>query len=254
MQNQILVSLLGCGSVASVLASHQNRFKIVSVYDTNADLLQQFSEKYSIHACRGIDELLSSSTDIVAENAPAETVKAYAAEILRAGKDLLLTSTALLADPRFCASLKQEAEKSGAKIRIPPGLLTGLDSIRICGTESSPLRLKITAPPEVFGISNSISPCIFSGDIADCAQLYPGNSHIAAALAAADGHEISVELWADPALAQIITELSFSGNTGEVYTRTSARISMKKPDEIPFLGLSALAVLENIHNPFRLGV
>ncbi|MDO5846168.1 MAG: DUF108 domain-containing protein [Methanocorpusculum sp.] len=253
-QKRTRIGLLGCGSVAKMLAAHQNAFMIAAVYDSDKELCRLFSEEYSVSPCSGVHELLASGAEIIVEDASAETVSAHVPEILRAGIDIILTSTASLADSAFREMLASEARASGAKIHIPSGAVFGLDNIRICQTTPiTSLHLKMTAPPESYGIANSISPFIFSGSAADCARIYPENSRSAAAVSLIAGREASVELWADPAVRQITSELSLSGKFGDVFIRTTSRISMKNPAENPLLALSVLAILENMHNPFVVG-
>lgn len=254
MIKPIPIGLFGCGSIARALALHQNRFRIESVYDSDAARLHSFAETYSLHPCSSIQEFLSSPAAVFVEDSSPDLLQTFGPELLSSGTDLVVTSTSSLADTAFRDSLAAAAEDSGAKIHVPSGVVFGLDNIRICQTTPVfSLHLRLTAPPETFGISNAISPCIFSGSVSECAKRYPGQSRTAAAVSAAAGSDLPVEIWADPSVSQIVSELSMAGEFGDVYIRTASRISMKKPDEIPLLALSVIALLENIESPFIIG-
>lgn len=76
-----------------------------------------------------LSELLALRPDVVVEVAGHEALRAYGADVLRAGIDLITVSAGALADPITCDLLLSAAAEGKARIRIPSGAIGALDAI-----------------------------------------------------------------------------------------------------------------------------
>lgn len=255
MDNKTLVGLIGCGNIGRILAEHQKSFTITYVYDTDPEKLRSFSEAYGIHACSTFAEFLLLESDIIVEAASVSAAEAYLPDIIRAGNNVLIMSTGALADEHFRSSISTLAREKGTQIHLPSGAVMGLDNIRISAISPvNVVKLKTTKPPRSLGLPKSTLKCVFSGKASDCIRLYPKNSNVSVSLSLAAQRDIDVELWADPLAEQITHEIFFSGAFGDAYIRVVNRPSPGNPATSYLAALSALAVLENLNNPLKIGI
>lgn len=102
-----------------------------------------------------VAELIMLRPDIVVESAGHEGLRAYGADVLRAGIDLITVSAGALADPISSDLLLRAADEGQARIRIPSGAIGALDAIaaaaidgldRVVHTTRKPARTLL--PPE----------------------------------------------------------------------------------------------------------
>lgn len=209
-------------------------------------------------------ERLADVCDLAVECTSSSLLHVIAEPMLRAGKDIVITSCgALLAHP----SLTCLAEEHGARIFVPTGALLGLDAVgaSALATDCSVRIASAKHPRALVGApffdthkidveSLTQATKLFEGPARECAAGFPANLNVAAALALAgvgpDATE--AEVWADPTL---------DTNQHTITVESSAaRISMKInniPSENPRTGritvLSIVNLLKKRHAPLVIG-
>ena len=93
-------------------------------------------------------DFLATSLDLVVEVAGHDALKAYAEDVLRQGKDLLLISVGALADAHFEARLHRAAHDYGQRVYLATGAIAGLDAIKgACVGQVDFVRLTSRKPP-----------------------------------------------------------------------------------------------------------
>ncbi|KAF1075396.1 aspartate dehydrogenase [Methanogenium sp. MK-MG] len=248
------IGLLGCGNVGEIIARKQEGFIIVALYDTAYARAQAVEEMCGAQAYESFDEFLAQDLDIVVEAASVSAVQTHAEAILLAGKDMVILSVGALTDEPFRDHLKACAEKNGKRIYIPSGAITGLDNLKVCQiAEVSKVMLRTTKNPRSLGIEADKPMLLFKGTARDCIRRYPKNINVAVAIELASGHEVEVELWADPGTDRNTHELIVEGEFGDITIRVSNRPSPENPATSYLAALSILTLLRNLDNPIQIG-
>lgn len=226
----------------------------------SADFLSGLSNRPPVLALPDLAE----ASDIVVECAPAAVFAELAHPVLAAGKDLIVLSSGALLDHWH---LVDEAERTGARIRIPSGALLALDAVQAAAQGSIDSVSMVTRKP-LAGLKgapflvehgldlNSItSPHrIFSGTARQAAKAFPANLNVAVALSLAGvgPDRTGLEVWADPTVTR---------NTHRIVVESdSARLDFTI-ENIPtdnaatgrITALSVLALLRKMASPLQIG-
>jgi aspartate dehydrogenase len=200
-------------------------------------------------------DFLATRLDLVVEVAGHDALKAYAEDILRQGKDLLLISVGALADPHFEARLHRAAHDYGQRVYLATGAIAGLDAIAagaVGGLESvTHLVRKPPAgllPPEEIAqaVASGEPRVIYEGPAREAALRFPENVNVAAAisLAGLGLDKTTVRIVADPTVIRNTHEIEARGEFGEL------RIVLQNiPTENPKTGrLTAMSMIKALRN------
>ena len=250
----IRIGLLGCGTIAHLIAAHACGFAIAALYDLDPDRARELAGSFGGTACASFEAFVAADVDLVVEAASAGAVRAHGETVLRAGKDLVVMSVGALADPALLARLRAAALASGRKVRIPSGAVMGLDNLkvgRIGGIDRVVLRT--TKNPASLGLSLAERTLVFRGKADDCVRAFPKNVNVSAALALAAGREVEVELWADPAVHRNVHEITAEGPFGDACLRIENVPSPDNPATSYLAALSVLALLRDLGEPIVVG-
>jgi aspartate dehydrogenase len=208
------------------------------------DLLESLGERLARErlVVASLDELLGHCPDFVAEAAGHTALQDYGAQILAAGKDLLVTSAGALADGALRAGLDAAALQSGASYRICPGAVGGLDILaaaklsglqEVLYTSRKPPKAWAGTPAErLVDLAALTSEHVFYEGSADAAARdYPQNANVAAtiALLGAGFAATRVRLIADPAVSRNVHELSVRSACVDFDVRIAGQPSPENP-------------------------
>ncbi|UUX91505.1 aspartate dehydrogenase [Methanoplanus endosymbiosus] len=250
----IRVGLLGCGNVAEVIAKDNIGFEISALYDMDIRHAKHLSELTGAPAFENFEEFLSSDFDIVVEAASVSAVLTHAESVLTSGKDMIILSVGAFADPEFSANIKETANKFKRTVRIPSGAIMGLDNLKIGQiSDMKRLLLRTTKNPRSLGIETDEKILLFSGRADECIKKYPKNINVAVALEIASGHEVDVELWADPEADRNTHEIFAEGEFGEFYLRIKNNPCPDNPATSYLAALSVITLLKNLEEPIKIG-
>lgn len=201
---------------------------------------------------------LPGDIGLVVECAGHEGLKAHGADVLRAGTDLLVVSVGALADPELLKGLRDAAAAGGARLKIAPGAIGGVDAIS-AAREGGLDQVRYTSrkPPKAWKGTQAEQICdldalseetvLLSGRADEAARTYPQNANVAATLALAAGgfDKVAVRLVADPHADGNIHEIEAAGSFG----RMSVTMRGKPLPENPKTSsLTAYSVLRAIRN------
>lgn len=209
-------------------------------------------------------DFLATQMDLVVEVAGHDALKAYAEDILRQNKDLLLISVGALADAAFEQRLRRDAHDYGRRVYLATGAIAGLDAIAAAAVggldavthsvRKPPLGL--LEPEEAAKVQASGTPrVLYEGTARQAAIEFPENVNVAAAIALAGlGLDTSmVRVVADPTVERNTHEIEARGTFGEL------RIVLQNiPTENPKTGrltaMSMVKALRNLTAPVVVGV
>jgi len=267
------IGLIGCGAIGSVLARAIDDRQagdacLVMVFDKNLEKAKALAQKLKSKpkVAKTFKELLDcENVKLVVEAASQEAVKAYAVEVLRAGKDLMIMSAGALVDSRLASEINRTAKENNRKVYMPSGAIAGLDGVkasvlgkieRIVLTTRKPLKaLEDNAYfKEKFG-SVGKPTIIYEGSAAEACKLFPANVNVAAtlSLAGVGAEETTVRVIADPTLERNVHEIEVVGEFGKLAVHVENVPSIENPKTSYLAALSAIATLKKITEPMVVG-
>ena len=255
------VGLIGFGAVGrrlaeAIVAGEAGRAELVAV-------LVRTPEKIPADVRSGVGclvtndaaDFLATRMDLVVEVAGHDALKAYAEDVLRQGKDLLLISVGAFADAAFQERVWRTAHDRGRRVYLATGAIAGLDAIAsgaVGGLESvthfgrKPPR-GLLAPEEAEAVERSGQPReLYAGPAREAALRFPENVNVAAAisLAGLGLDKTTVRVVADPTVERNTHEIEARGEFGDL------RIVLRNiPTENPKTGrLTAMSMIKALRN------
>ncbi len=250
----VRIGLLGCGNVGKIIATHQEGFQVVAVFDQLPEHAVSLAELTGSKPYSDFDEFIAADFDICVEAASIVAVRAYALKIIEQGKDVLILSVGALADNAFREDLISVAREKQRRIHIPSGAIMGLDNLKVGQiSRIESILLRTTKSPKSLKMDVSTRTLAFKGKAKDCVKQFPKNINVSVAIALASAHEVQVELWADPSVDKNIHEIFVNGEFGEIYTKITNLPSPDNPATSYLAALSVLSLLKNLDNPLVIG-
>jgi len=250
----IRVGLLGCGNVAEVLVKQHADVEIIACFDLIRDHADAIAKLCGCSAYDDFDAFLNEPFDIVVEAASVNAVVAYGEKALLSGRDIVILSVGAFADRRLKVRLEEIARQQGKTIYIPSGAIIGLDNLKIGQiSRIDKLLLRTTKNPRSLGLEISKRELVFQGRASECIKEFPKNINVAVALELASGHEVEVELWADPDIERNIHEIFVEGEFGDFHIKVRNNPCPENPATSFLAALSIATLLKNIDQPMRIG-
>jgi aspartate dehydrogenase len=253
------LGILGCGAIGSELARFAQEhpaLERVVVHDVVAERAAALAERFAkVEAVKDILALVESS-DVVAETASQDAVRAHAADILAAGRSVILLSMGALADDAFRSRLESTARQHGSKIYLPSGAVAGVDGLKagaLAGIKS--VTLVTTKPPAGLGVDVDKWTVLFDGPAREAVRKYPQNVNVAACLSIAGiGFDRTrVQVVADPLATRNQHKLIIEGEFGRIRCEVENLPSPDNPKTSWLASLSAMATLNRILEPIQVG-
>jgi len=250
----VQIGLLGCGNVGKIVASHQEGFTIVSIFDKVIASATEVAGIAHAKPYHDFEAFIRDPFELCVEAASVEAVQEYGCRVLECGKDLVILSVGALADPIFRKKISDTARAHHRKIHVPSGAIMGLDNLKVGSiSQLHSVTLRTTKPPSSLGIVTDTRTLLFSGSATECVKHYPKNTNVSIALELAVDHDVYVELWADPAVSNNTHEIIVSGEFGEVYSKITNFPSPNNPATSYLAALSILALLKTYDEPLVIG-
>lgn len=268
------IGLVGWGAIGSVIGKAIVAQKIPGIELVSVAKVRPSQEVQGLALEHGFtlverpEKVLDYSPDLVVEAADQEIVRNYGPLFLRAQKHFMVLSVGALADSYFLKELLNLAKSQGVKVIVPSGAIGGLDAIKSANIGNvTEVTIRNIKPPEAlqgapYIIRNRIDlksiTCrtqIFEGYADEAAREFPKNLNVAVALGLAGiGPErTGVILIVDPAETRNVHEIIAKGDFGEATFTVCGLPSPDNPKTSYLAGLSALATLRNLVNPFQVG-
>ncbi|ODN71247.1 aspartate dehydrogenase [Methylobrevis pamukkalensis] len=171
--------------------------------------------------------LIALAPSVVIECAGHAAATLHVPDVLRAGIDVILASSGVLADPQAAAEFEDAARAGGARLILTPGAVGGLDVLaaarlggldRVVYTGVKPPAAWRGTPAESLVDLDRLTNAheIFRGSARMAAATYPKNANVAASVALAGlGFEATeVRLVANPATTTNRHRIEASGRFG----------------------------------------
>jgi aspartate dehydrogenase len=204
------------------------------------------------------EALLDAEPEVVVEVARPEAVGAWVPPLVEAGVDVIMLSSAALADGALRARLEGSARAPGAgRVSVASGAIAGLDGLRAAAASGRLDRVELTSvKPVVDGSSSGVGrQLLFDGNAGGAVERFPRNLNIAATIALAGlGFERTrVRLWLDASRSCPQHRLVAEGGFGRLEVVCDNTPSEDEPQSSWLAALSAVAALRRRSEPIVVG-
>ena len=262
------VGIVGCGTIGAELArAIQARFRknarLIYLCDTNLRTARKLKRNLKF-PCRivSLTELVKKS-DLIIEAASQKAAFQIIPPAIQFHKKVLVMSVgALLHIPNVLTKIKKGV------LYVPSGAIAGIDALlasrlgkikQVTITTHKPLRsLKdVSYFQKSKWAKRSIRKpvTIFEGNALQATKLFPQNINVAATLSLAGigPRKTKVRMITSPTYHQNSHEVEFEGSFGRVKTITRNNPSRQNPKTSALAIYSAIACLEKIFSPVKIG-
>jgi len=252
------LGIIGCGAIGTdvaMAADEMNEIKKIYLFDIDKKAEKKLCNVIKKGEIKYFKDFLSD-VDVVFEAASQKAVIDYAADVLNAGKDLVLMSVGSLFDDKFRRKLEDMARKKKCKIYIPSGAVCGIDGVLSASIDSiDEVTLVTTKPPASLGRSADKRMILFDGKAREAVKKFPKNINVAASLSLAGiGFDRTrVEIVIDPVATRISHKILAHGGFGRLRAEVENMPNPKNPKSSYMASLSAIATLKRIVNPIQIG-
>jgi aspartate dehydrogenase len=262
------IGLIGSGSIGQFLLQEINfnkrlsNVKITSIFDERSGLhehVKHISDKFDCEYVTDKTEFFLSDIDLYVECANPDVAKAYALEILKQGKNMLIVSAGALVDRDFTMQITNICNENNCQVFIPSGGIGGLDILqaaRILG-EIEQVQLTTRKPPNALSLMMEISEpvVVFSGTAAEAIAKFPRNMNVAISLSLAGigVEQTMVKIVADPNVQRNIHEVWVKGAFGEMKLNLENFPMPTNPKTSYLAALSTLSMLRQMVEPIKIG-
>jgi len=271
VDRRIRFGLLGCGAMGSTIAKSFDGGGILGdlkvVYDINGAASSRLSKllESKPNVASDFSQLLDSC-DFVIEAASQQAVFDHAAEVLNAGKDVLVMSVGALMDRGLRDAVEDACRRAGSHVYLPSGAILGVDGLKaasVLGVEE--VSLTTTKPPgalagvkylEDQGIDVKLfdkPTVVFEGGGVDAAKSFPQNINVAAIVALSTGCDVKVTIIVDPNSERNVHEIVAKGRFGVIKTVAENVPSPENPKTSYLAVLSAISVLRQVSGSVKIG-
>ncbi len=253
------VGIMGCGSIANTLVKFKLEEKLnvnlAYFYDLNYDNASKLAQQVNAKAYKTLDELIENS-DLILESASQAAVHSSVPQILESGTDVIIMSVGALLDNDFRESLESTAKENGAKIYLPTGAISGIDTVKAARLgEIESVSLVTRKPPLSLGqdMDGDEEQIIFEGKASDAVKEFPKNINVSSTLSLASGIDADVKIIADPKVTRNTHEIYLKGTFGELITKTSNVSSPDNPKTSLLAAYSAASLLNKLSDTIQIG-
>ena len=265
------IGLVGCGAIGMEIARAIDRGDIaadlVAVFDRNEERAKELVKGLETKPVLSDLEDLVERSDIVVEAASQRAVPSVAKATLERGRDLMIMSVGALLDGGLFRMVEGLARDNGCRVYLPSGAISGLDGLKSAGAGRIDLvTLTTTKNPKGFlgapyieekkiDLAAISEPTvIFEGPAEEAVRAFPANVNVAATLSlTARGSRVMVRIVADPNIDVNIHQITAEGDFGRITTRVENVPSPRNPKTSHLAALSAIATLQSIAEPVKIG-
>ncbi len=252
------IGIMGCGSIAKTLVNFKLNNKLnvdlASFYDLNLENAKSLAQMINAQTFDSLEDLIENS-DLILESASQAAVRDSVPQILESGTDVIIMSVGALLDENFKSQLESIAKKSGAKIYLPTGAITGIDTVKAAKMgEIESVSLITRKPPISLGLDECEEEIVlFDGKASDAVKEFPKNINVSSTLSLASGMDADVKIIADPDIDRNTHEIHLKGTFGEFVTVTSNVSSPDNPKTSLLAAYSAASLLNKLSDTIQIG-
>lgn len=264
------VGIIGLGAIGSrliesIAQQFSKQARVDFVCERKTDRIQAIQKKWAPKAKALAWSSLVEKSDLIIEAASSEIALAVAKKSLIKNKQVLILSVGgLLTWTGMAGILK----KTKGRLWIPSGALAGVDGLlaahqgtirTVILTTRKPLAGLEGAPyleEKKIRLSEIHEPTLlFEGNATEAIRAFPKNVNVAAtlALAGVGPQKTKVRVFTSPTYTRNTHEVEIEGSFGKIRTEMENLPSPTNPKTSELAILSAIATLQKIFSPVRIG-
>lgn len=271
------VGIIGCGAIGANLAraiidGKAGDVKLVAICDIDKSRVQRLNKQLGLSdlflTIEPYEIIGRDNVEFVIEAASQETVEAFAENVLKAGKDMLIMSVGALRNKELLTRLDNLAREKKVKIYLPSGAICGLDGVKAASVEGiTSAEITTTKHPRglegaPYLVENNIDirglaqpKVVFQGTAKEAAGGFPKNINVAVALSLAGigVDSTMVKIIADPKATRTRHEIKVVGDFGELTTTVKNIVHPQNPKTSYLAALSAIRTLRKLTEPIQIG-
>jgi len=267
MLKKLKIGIVGYGAIGSSLAKVIRRdfsrsARLVAIYDLDKAKAGFINRKLLVNS---LLQLIKKS-DLVIECSSAGSSWGIAKSALTQGRSVMIMSVGGVI--RHYRQLRSLAGKHNAKVYIPSGAISGIDALKaarigrikkvMLTTRKNPLAFKGVKFVQAKGIKLEKirkDTCLFSGPASKAVKYFPQNINVAAVLSLAGigPDKTLIKIVASPSVHKNIHEIQINSEAADIFTRTENILHPDNPKTSYLAVLAAVATLEQIIEPVKIG-
>jgi aspartate dehydrogenase len=270
MTAKLKIGLVGCGTIGTRMAQAIDQGMVIAELSALNDLEKEKADelmeglKTQIPIFLGLEEIFKN-VNLVVEAASPDVVPQIIPLASRYRIDCMIMSIGGLLGAEYMIN---EAKEAGIRIYCPSGAIAGLDAIAAASVgRVDSVLLTTRKPPQALKAAPYITEkgidldtikeerIIFEGPAIEAVPLFPKNINVAAALSLAGvgPKRTIVRIIVDPKIKRNSHQIEVEGEFGKLITRTENLPAPFNPRTSYLAALSAIACLQKITNPLKLG-
>lgn len=266
----IQIGILGCGTIGSALAKaalkkFSQKACLRYVSDHHPDQINRLRKQLKANfASVSMSELITHS-DFIIEAASIKASEEIVPLVLAAGKEILVLSVGGILKIK---NLNDLLKRSRGRVYIPSGAIAGIDGVlgaqnggikSVQITTCKPLKSLIHAP---FFVKKGFQAekikkqtLIFKGNALSAIENFPENVNVAATLSLAGigPKKTKVRIYTSPKYRYNAHKIEIRGGYGQIMTQVINLPSRENPKTSALAIGSAIATLEKIFSPIKIG-
>lgn len=266
MKSIVVIGYGALGKIlSSVIVSHLHRdYTLEGIYDIALHEPSVEVEGQSVPVLGSFEEVLASRADLVVEIAGVKAVKEYAAPLLKADKDVVITSVGALADSKLRETLVDTARTHGRKVHVTSGAVGGFDilsTVAFMGgakttIQSTKAPQSLNGAPYLAGqdLPTDERVVAFTGSAPEAIAGFPKNTNVAVATGLAGGGVdcVEVQVVSDPAARGNTHRVTIENDKAKAVVEVTAKTDPRNPKSSVTAAWSVAALLANLANPLQL--
>ncbi len=249
---------LGKTFVKAAKETLSHLYEIEGVYVRDKEAVKKEAEDMGVKLYDSLEELLAGDVEYVVEIASGQAACDYGVKVLKAGKNLIVTSVGALADETLKDELENAAKENGKKIFIASGAVGGFDLLRtfqLMGNNQAkienfkaPASLKGAPYFETHPLSETERQNVFSGNAKEAIAGFPQNVNVAvaSAIASVGTEQMQVEITSCPGEKNNIHRITTENDLGKAVIEIMSRPDPENPRSSTMTAWSIVALLENL--------
>jgi aspartate dehydrogenase len=263
------IGLLGMGAIGSdVIAMTENEFADrIEIPVVLVRRPRDSETSNGIRITNDFETFFSKEIDLVLEVAGHSTVQNYGERILKAGKDLMVTSVGAFTDDKLYQKCIEAAQCSGARLIIPSAGIGSLDTLTAAAVggltsvhmivRKDPSAWLGTHAETLFDLNTLKEPTvIFEGTPREGAALYPQNVNISAAvsLAGLGLDQTRLTIIADTEIDTHICEIHAEGVFGSYTFSENLAVAETNRKTGKIVAMAVMKTVRQMVSPVVIGV
>lgn len=266
MSAPLKVGLIGLGAVSGPLAAQWRAGGFPENVEFVGALVRRPRPNAELPVALDVEAFLAFGPDYIVEGAGHSAVQTHVEPLLRAGKEVAVTSIGALIDDGLRSRLLTAAEAGGGRLILPSAGIGALDMLAGMaegGLDSATVTVR--KPPEAWlgtpgeklvDLMSLKAPAVlFEGSVRDGAPEYPGNVNIsaAAAFAGAGLEKTRLVIVADPTISTHVIDLEAEGAAGRLSFREDMRPSPENPKTGVIVAMALAKTIRQRAGRFQVG-